>query len=302
MSIFNMTECLLCPRECGADRTKGKKGVCGASDKISCARASLHQWEEPCLSGDRGSGTVFFSGCNMGCVFCQNGQISHGGKGIEISPQRLCEIFFELRDAGAHNINLVTAGHFLPQVLWAVEKAKVQNIDIPFVYNSSGYEKREAIEKCEGLIDIFLPDFKYMENESAKKYSNAFNYPEIAKEAIEEMVAQQPKCIFDDKGIMQRGVIVRHMMLPSHLCESKKIIKYLCETYGDKIFISIMSQYTPVGKLKKFPELMNTVSEKDYDELVDYAIELGVENAFIQEGEAAQESFIPDFNGEGIEV
>ena len=302
MDIFNMTECLLCPRECGTDRTKGKKGVCGASDKISCARASLHQWEEPCLSGDRGSGTVFFSGCNMGCVFCQNGQISHGGKGIEISPQRLCEIFFELRDAGAHNINLVTAGHFLPQVLWAVERAKLQNIGIPFVYNSSGYEKREAIEKCEGLIDIFLPDFKYMENKSAKKYSNAFNYPEIAKEAIEEMVAQQPNCIFDDNGIIECGVIVRHMMLPTSLRESKKIIKYLYETYGDKIFISIMSQYTPVGSLEKFPELMNKVIEKDYDELVDYAIELGVENAFIQEGEAAQESFIPDFNGEGIEV
>ena len=302
MNIFDMTACRLCPRECGADRTKGEKGVCGASDKIICARASLHLWEEPCLSGDRGSGTVFFSGCNMGCVFCQNGQISHGGKGIEISPQRLCDIFFELRDAGAHNINLVTAGHFLPQVLGAVERAKVQNIGIPFVYNSSGYEKREAIEKCEGLIDIFLPDFKYMENESAKKYSNAPDYPEIAKEAIEEMVTQQPTCIFDDKGIMQRGVIVRHLMLPSHLWESKKIIKYLYETYGDKIFISIMSQYTPVGKLEKFPELMNTVSEKDYDELIDFAIELGVENAFIQEGGAAQESFIPDFNGEGIEV
>ena len=301
MDIFNMTECRLCPRECGTDRTKGEKGVCGASDKIICACASLHQWEEPCLSGDKGSGTVFFSGCNMGCVFCQNGQISHGGKGIKISPDRLCEIFFELRDAGAHNINLVTAGHFLPQVLLAVEKAKLQNIGIPFVYNSSGYEKREAIAKCEGLIDIFLPDFKYIENENAKKYSNAPDYPEIAKEAIEEMVTQQPECIFDDGGLIERGVIVRHMMLPSHLRESKKIIKYLHDTYGDKIFISIMSQYTPVGNLEKFPELMNKVSKKDYDKLVDFAIELGVENAFIQEGEAAQESFIPEFSGEGIE-
>lgn len=302
MNIFDMTACRLCPRECGADRTKGGKGICGASDKIICARASLHQWEEPCLSGNKGSGTVFFSGCNMGCVFCQNGQISHDGKGIEITTDRLYDIFFELRDAGAHNINLVTAGHFLPQVLGAVERAKVQNIGIPFVYNSSGYEKRDAIAKCEGLIDIFLPDFKYIENESAKKYSNAPNYPEIAKETIEEMVAQQPECVFDDDGIMERGVIVRHMMLPSHLRESKKIIKYLHDTYGDKIFISIMSQYTPVGNLEKFPELMNKVSKKDYDELVNFAIELGVENAFIQEGEAAQESFIPDFNGEGIEV
>lgn len=302
MDIFNMENCLLCPRECGKDRTKGRMSFCGVGDKIRCARASLHHWEEPCLSGMRGSGTVFFTGCNMGCIFCQNGEISHGGKGIEITTDRLCEIFFELRDAGAHNINLVTAGHFLPKVLEAVKMAKLKGIDIPFVYNSSGYEKADAIARCEGLIDIYLPDFKYIKEESARKYSSAPDYPEVAKSAIAEMVRQKPKCIFDDDGIMQSGVIVRHLLLPTHLAESKKIIKYLRDTYGDSIYISIMSQYTPVGKIEKFSELTDKVSKKDYDELVDFAIDIGIENAFIQEGEAASESFIPDFCGEGIEV
>lgn len=298
--IFDLRACTLCPRECGIDRTKSNKGVCGTSDKVRAARASLHRWEEPCLSGNAGSGTVFFSGCNMGCVYCQNKEISHKGKGVEISTERLCEIFFELCDMGAHNINLVTAGHFLPEVLKSVEMAKVQGIDIPFVYNSSGYECVEALKRCEGLIDIYLPDFKYMDRKSAKKYSKAADYPEIATDAIAEMVRQRPKCRFDADGIMTEGVIVRHLMLPEGLDESKRIIKYLYETYKDKIFISIMSQYTPVGDLKDFPELQNTVSQKDYDELIDYAIELGVENAFIQEGTAASESFIPDFSGQGI--
>jgi len=302
MDIFNMTNCRLCPRECKVDRTKEKRGFCGTGDKIICARASLHYWEEPCLSGDKGSGTVFFSGCNMGCVFCQNKEISHGGKGFLVSAERLCEIFFELKEKGAHNINLVTAGHFLPQVLEAVKMAKMQGIDIPFVYNSSGYEKAEALKRCEGLIDIYLPDFKYMDSALAKKYSKAPDYPQVAKQAIAEMVRQKPACKFDDEGIMTEGVIVRHLMLPGELSESKSIIKYLYETYNDNIYISIMSQYTPVGISPNFPELKNTVAESDYDELVDFAVDLGVENAFVQEGEAASESFIPDFSGQGIEV
>lgn len=301
MDIFDLTACRLCPRECGVNRTANEVGVCGETDKIRAARASLHQWEEPCLSGDRGSGTVFFSGCNMGCVFCQNRQISHKGTGLEITPERLCEIFFELKEKGAHNINLVTAGHFLPKVLKSVEMAKKQNIGIPFVYNSSGYERVDAIKRCEGLIDIYLPDFKYMGKAMAKKYSNAPDYPEVAKEAIAEMVRQKPLCVFDD-DIMQEGVIVRHLLLPGGLSDSKNVIKYLLETYGDGIYISIMSQYTPVGNLDDFPELKNTVDEVDYDELIDYAIELGAQNAFVQEGTAASESFIPDFCGEGIEV
>lgn len=299
--IFDLSVCTLCPKECKASRTQGNKGACGANDKIHVARASLHQWEEPCLSGTNGSGTVFFSGCNMGCVFCQNREISHKGKGIEVSSDRLCEIFFELKAQGAHNINLVTAGHYLPQVLKSVEKAKVKGIGIPFVYNSSGYEKAEALRRAEGLLDIYLPDFKYIDTQSAMRYSAAADYPEIATAAIAEMVRQQPRCTFDNSGIMQRGVIVRHLMLPEGTEESKRIIKYLYETYRDNIYISIMSQFTPVGNLDNFPELQKKVSKKNYDELIDYAVDLGVENAFIQEGEAADESFIPDFSGQGIE-
>ncbi len=302
MDIFDLTNCRLCPKECGVDRTKQNTGFCGMADEIVCARASLHQWEEPCLSGVRGSGTVFFSGCNMGCVFCQNKEISKKHSGIKITKERLVEIFFELKSKGAHNINLVTATHFLPQVLTSVKDAKEKNLGIPFVYNSSGYEKTEAIARSEGLIDIFLPDFKYMDAYISKKYSNAPDYPDIAKAAIAEMVRQKPKCSFDENGIMTQGVIVRLLLLPDRLKESKRAIEYLYKTYGDSIYISIMSQYTPVGNLEKFPELKKRVSKKDYDNLIDYAIKLGVENAFIQEGLAASESFIPDFNGEGIEV
>ena len=198
MDIFDLTACRLCPRECGINRTSGEVGYCRETDSIRAGRAHLHQWEEPCLSGTNGSGTVFFSGCNMGCIFCQNGQISHKGAGIEITPQRLCEIFFELKSKGAHNINLVTAGHFLPKILKAAESAKSQGIGIPFVYNSSGYEKADAIKRCDGLIDIYLPDFKYIKEESAKKYSKAPDYPQIAKACIKEMVRQKPKCTFDE--------------------------------------------------------------------------------------------------------
>ena len=238
----------------------------------------------------------------MGCVFCQKKEISKKRRGTKITKERLVKIFFELKDKGAHNINLVTATHFLPQVLSAAADAKEKNIGIPFVYNSSGYEKAEAIARCEGLIDIFLPDFKYTDADISKKYSGAHDYPDIAKAAIDEMVRQKPKCSFDENGMMTEGVIVRHLLLPERLNDSKRAIEYLYKTYGDSIYISIMSQYTPVGNLEKFPELQKRVRKSDYEKLIDYAIKLGVENAFIQEGLAASESFIPDFNGEGIEV
>ena len=298
--IFDFRECTLCPRECKANRERGKTGVCGASNKIFTARASLHLWEEPCLSGANGSGTVFFTGCSLSCVYCQNSQISHKNTGYEIDENRLCEIFFELRSKGAHNINLVTAAHFLPNVLKAVEKAKVQGIGIPFVYNSSGYEKAEALTRADGLIDIYLPDFKYFEEERAKKYSFAPDYPQVAKALIAEMVRQQPKCVFDENGMMLKGVIVRHLMLPSGFYDSKKIVKYLHKTYGSKIYMSLMSQYTPFGNLENYPELQQKINAADYEKLIDCAINLGVENAFIQDGESSSESFIPDFSGQGI--
>ena len=298
--IFDLRECVLCPRECRIDRVSGKTGICRATDKIYTARASLHMWEEPCLSGNNGSGTVFFTGCNLKCVFCQNNQISHKNAGYEIDENRLCEIFFELRDKGAHNINLVTATHFLPMVLKAVEKAKTRGINIPFVYNSSGYEKVEVLRRADGLIDVYLPDFKYFSEVSAKKYSGACDYPQVAMGAIEEMVRQQKNCIFDKNDMMICGVIVRHLMLPSGLSDSKKIVKYLYNTYGDDIYMSLMSQYTPFGDLEEFPELKQKVRGKDYEKLINYAVDLGVKNAYIQDGEAANESFIPDFSGQGI--
>ena len=298
--IFDFGNCRLCPKECGADRKNGKTGTCGANDKIKIARASLHRWEEPCLSGDNGSGTVFFSGCNMSCVYCQNSEISHKNKGIVITKERLLKIFFELKEQGAHNINLVTAGHFLPLVLDVVAEAKKQNLGIPFVYNTSGYEKKESLKAAEGLIDIYLPDFKYIDKERAARYSKASDYPDVAMAAIDEMVRQRPTCVFDDKGILKSGVIVRHLLLPSGLTESKKVIKYLYEKYGDNVYISIMSQYTPFGDLDEFPELLKKASDKEYQKLIDYAINIGITNAFIQEGSSASESFIPDFSGQGV--
>lgn len=298
--IFDLSTCTLCPKECRCDRTKGETGYCGTTDKLYIARATKHMWEEPCISGENGSGTVFFSGCNLSCVFCQNREISHNNTGFETSVARLCEIFFELRNKGVHNINLVTAGHFLPKVLDAVSLAKKRGLDIPFVYNSSGYEKTEALSRCEGLIDIYLPDFKYISQERAKRYSHAYDYPKVAQKAIDEMVRQKPVCVFDENGILKSGVIIRHLMLPGGLYESKKIIKYIYDRYQDDVFISIMSQYTPFGDLKKFPELKKKVKKSEYDRLVDYALSLGVENAFIQEGGSADKSFIPDFSGQGV--
>lgn len=300
MDLSILINCVLCPRNCRVDRLSGKKGCCKTSADLIVARAALHMWEEPCVSGAEGSGTVFFSGCALGCVYCQNKSISHDLAGKIITIQRLAEIFLELQAKGANNINLVTPSHYVPHIINALNIARAQGLNIPIVYNSSGYEKVETIKLLEGYIDIYLPDLKYFSREPAKKYSNCEDYFETASKAIEEMVRQVPKPEFDDRGIMRKGVIVRHLLLPGNLEDSKKVIKYLYQTFGDKIFISIMSQYTPITKNPKYPELNKKVSKKEYAELVDYAINLGVENGFIQEGEAALESFIPDFNGEGV--
>ena len=257
-------------------------------------------WEEPCISGERGSGTVFFSGCSLGCVYCQNGRISHGECGKEIDEVRLVEIFFELKDKGAHNINLVTPSHYIPSVAHAIEKAKASNIGLPFVYNTSSYECADALKMLDGLIDVYLPDFKYTDSALAEKYSFASDYPEIAKSAIAEMVFQQPRAEFDEQGLMKRGVIVRHLMLPRAYENSRAAIEYLYKTYGDSIYISIMSQYTPVCENAAFAELKERVDPRDYERLVDYAVKIGVENGFTQEGEASSESFIPDFDCDGI--
>lgn len=295
-----LKECHLCPRNCGVDRLAGQKGFCGVDAGIMVARAALHMWEEPCISGKEGSGAVFFSGCSLGCAFCQNRTISKGQSGKVITVEHLAELFLDLQGQKANNINLVTAGHFLPQVREALILAKEQGLTIPVVYNSSGYEKAEILRYLEGLVDIYLPDLKYLEADLAGKYSHAKDYPEVAMKALEEMVRQVRTPEFDERGMMKKGVIVRHLLLPGHVRNSKKVLEYLYGTYGDQIYISLMNQYTPMPAMKDDPQLSRKVTDREYDRLLDHAISFGVTNCFIQEGETAKESFIPEFNGEGI--
>ena len=295
-----LKDCHLCPRNCGVDRLAGQKGFCGVDAGIMVARAALHMWEEPCISGKEGSGAVFFSGCSLGCVFCQNRTISKGQSGKVITVERLAELFLDLQGQKANNINLVTAGHFLPQVREALILAKEQGLTIPVVYNSSGYEKAEMLRYLDGLVDIYLPDLKYLEADLAGKYSHAKDYPEVAMKALEEMVRQVGMPEFDERGMMKKGVIVRHLLLPGHVRNSKKVLEYLYGTYGDQIYISLMNQYTPMPAMKDDPQLSRNVTDREYDRLLDHAISFGVTNCFIQEGETAKESFIPEFNGEGI--
>ena len=295
-----MSSCQLCPRNCGVDRHAGKRGRCGMTDRLVVARAALHMWEEPCITGEGGSGTVFFSGCSLGCVYCQNHEIAVGEAGKEISVERLGEIFLELQQKGAENVNLVTAGHFLPQVTAALRLAKARGLVLPVVYNTGGYEKEEAIDRLQGLVDVYLPDLKYMSPELSARYSHAPDYFAVASRAIARMAEQAGPPVFDERGMMTRGVIVRHLQLPGCLADSKRVIRYLYETYGDDIYISIMNQYTPLPQVKPWPELCRRLTDEEYEELVDYAIDLGVENGFIQEGETAEESFIPPFDAEGV--
>ena len=272
--------CCLCPRNCGIDRLAGQKGFCGVTAEIMVARAALHMWEEPCISGKEGSGAVFFSGCSLGCVFCQNRAISRGQSGKMITVERLAEIFLDLQRQKANNINLVTAGHFLVQVREALILAKKQGLTIPVVYNSSGYEKAEMLQLLDGLVDIYLPDFKYMESDLAGKYSHAKDYPEIAREALAEMVRQAGTPEFDDRGMMKKGVIVRHLLLPGHVRNSRKVLEYLYETYKDQIYISLMNQYTPMPAVLEDPQLSRKVTAREYDRLLDHAISLGVTTCF----------------------
>lgn len=298
----NETGCTLCPRECGVDRKNGDKGVCGVSGtEIYGARAALHMWEEPCISGETGSGAVFFSGCPLRCVYCQNYQIARARRGSLITVERLSEIFLELQEQKAANINLVTPTHYTPEIICAVKRARKMGLNIPIVYNCSGYEKVETLKSLEEIVDIYLTDYKYEDAKIAKKYSNAEDYPVIVKAALAEMVRQCGDTEFDSDGMMKRGVIVRHLLLPNYLDNAKSVVKYVYETYGDKVFLSLMNQYTPLPHVKKYSEINRRVTEEEYDELVDYAIEIGVENGFIQEGETAEESFIPEFDNEGWE-
>ena len=292
--------CLLCPRKCGINRSTGQTGVCGVSSEIKVARAALHYWEEPCISGKRGSGAVFFSGCSLHCVFCQNREISDGKAGKVISKERLSDIFMELADKGANNINLVTPGQYIPDIVWAVNDAKSRGMKLPIIYNTSGYENVTELKLLEGIVDVYLPDFKYMDSTLSARYSRAKDYPSVAKQALSEMVRQQPDVVIDDAtGLIQKGVIVRQLLLPGHVNDAKAVLKYLYDTYHDHVYISMMSQFTPIA-LKDYPEINRTVTRREYERLVDYALKIGITNAFIQEGDVAKNSFIPAFDCEGV--
>lgn len=301
MKIMNKYEnCLLCPRKCGINRSTGQTGVCGVSSEIRVARAALHYWEEPCISGEKGSGAVFFSGCSLHCVFCQNREISDGKAGKVISKERLSDIFIELAGKGANNINLVTPGQYIPDIVWAVRDARHRGMELPIVYNTSGYEDADELKQLEGIVDVYLPDFKYMDSALSAKYSRAKDYPSVAKQALSEMVRQQPRVVIDDAtGLIQKGVIVRQLLLPGHVNDAKAILKYLHDTYQNSIYISMMSQFTPIA-LKDYPEINRTVTGREYERLIDYAIKIGITNAFIQEGDVAKDSFIPAFDCEGV--
>jgi len=287
-------ECRLCPRECGADR-KVEFGFCGAGEKIKIARAELHYGEEPCISGKNGSGTIFFSHCTMKCVFCQNYDISTENKGYEISVDKLSEIMIDLQNKNANNINFVTPTHYVYDIIKAIEKARSKGLKIPIVYNTGGYEKVDTLKLLDGYVDIYLPDIKYYNDKYAVKYSLAKNYFEYASKAVEEMYRQVGKNIFDENGMMKKGVIVRHLLLPHRIFEAKKILDYLYYKYNDNIYISIMSQYTPYGKASEYPELSNPIKAEYYNAVVNYAEFLGIENAFIQYSKSCGEEYIPEF-------
>ncbi len=291
--------CTLCPRACGVDRNK-TRGACGETSALRVSRASLHPWEEPCLSGKFGSGTVFFTGCGLGCIFCQNHDITHEHHGKAITTERLAEIFLELQDKKAANINLVTAVHFVPHIINAIDLARKNGLTLPIVYNSSGYENIETLRRLEGYIDVYLPDYKYADADLAKKFSHAPDYPRVVKKVLEEMFRQVGTPIFDENGMMIKGMIVRHLVLPAHTDDSICILRDLYEAFGDDIFISIMSQYTPCGKFPEHPELSRKLTRYEYGKVTAFAEKIGIKNGFLQSGETAKESFIPDFDERGV--
>lgn len=323
--IYTMNGCQLCARNCMADRSRGV-GICGSDETVRIARAALHMWEEPCISGKEGSGAVFFTGCPLHCVFCQNREIAVGAaRGRAVTIPELASIFLKLQNKErANNINLVTPTHFAPQIAEAVEIARhgstdisgsgrgqkndsveevaVKSLHIPVVYNTAAVETPKTVRMLEGVVDVFLPDLKYYDRELSAKYSFMPEYFDVASKAIEEMVRISGPPRFDERGMMTRGTIVRHLVLPGHTKDSEKILSYLYAAYGDDIYISIMNQYTPMSGIgRRYPELARKVTRREYEKVVDYALSIGIENAFIQEGGTQKESFIPAFDGTGCE-
>ena len=282
---------------CGVDRSNAES-FCAKNNNLRVARAALHFWEEPCISGTNGSGTIFFSGCNLRCIYCQNYDISTYSKGIEISVERLKEIFFELIEQGAHNINFVTPSHFSDKILQALENIE---LSVPVVFNTNGYDSVQNLQRFENKVQIYLPDLKYAENDLALKFSHAPDYFDKARLAIDEMFRQRGPYKMDDNGMLTSGVIIRHLILPGHLENSKKIIDYVASRFkpGEVLF-SLMRQYTPFGNISEFPELQRTLTDDEYEEVQDYLFDSGIEDGFLQDKESAVQDFIPPFNGEGV--
>ena len=300
-TLAPLAACRLCPRGCGANRLHDVHGFCGAGRYAHVGLVSLHAWEEPCLAGEKGAGTVFFSGCNMRCAFCQNYEISRENFGIAVTEERLADIFLEQEERGAATLDLVTPTHFAPQIAATLHLAKAQGLSIPVVYNSSAYETVDTIKSLAGLVDIFLPDLKYMAEEAALRYSTAPDYFKTASAAIRCMREIAGRPVFDDTNRMQRGVLVRHLVLPGRRKESMKILDWLWQNFSDTIYISLMNQYTPIGDLSKVPELNRRLTTFEYESVVDHARSLGIENCYIQQGGTVSASFVPHFDGRGVE-
>lgn len=293
--------CQLCPRCCGVDRLAGETGFCGAGATPKIARAALHYWEEPCLSGQAGSGAVFFSHCTLRCVYCQNADISARQQGQEVSEEELAQVFLHLQEQGALNINLVTPGHYLPSILWALELARAQGLCLPVVYNTSGYERVECLRLLRGKVQVYLPDCKYLSAETARRYSGVEDYFGVAVAALDEMVEQTGPPRLDERGVMTGGVIIRQLLLPGRVGEAQRLTATLHARYGDRVYLSLMNQYTPIlPQVAPWPELCRTVTPDEYDQWVDHAVDCGVEKGFVQEGDTAEESFIPPFDGSGL--
>lgn len=294
--IKALLNCRLCARNCGVNRIKGDSGYCRAGKSVRMARALLHHWEEPCISGSKGSGTVFFSHCNLRCVFCQNHRISHQGEGKEISARRLGLEFLELMERGAHNINLVTPTHYVPQIIEGLEYAKNQGLNLPVIYNTNGYENVETVKSLKGHIDVYLPDIKYFNDSYAVKYSGAGGYFSTVSKAVKEMFFQVGRPDFDGGGLLQRGVLIRHLMLPGLLFDSKKIIDYVYRTFGNEVYLSLMNQYTPMHRASSYSEINKPLNPRHYDGLVEYCLSIGVKNAYIQGAGTVSEGYVPDFS------
>lgn len=294
-----LENCNLCYRRCGINRLEGQVGYCGANSNMKIARADLHLWEEPPISLDKGSGTVFFSHCNLNCVFCQNHEISQEDVGAYVSIEKLSEIFLNLQAKGANNINLVTPTHYVPQIMEAIDIAKDRGLSLPILYNTNGYDTLETIKSLDGYIDVYLPDFKYFEDKYSIKYSNANNYLVNLIPILEEMVNQVGKVSLDSQGKIVKGVIIRHLMLPGLLFDSKKVIDKIYNTFKDQVYISIMNQYTPLYKSLEYPEINKSLNPKHYSSLIDYAASLGITQGFIQEEGTNNITYVPKFNLEG---